>query len=194
MKMHRIAKLITGSSISIFLMLGLNGCASNNPPAPVMPAAPGGPPSSSFASSAVCNNNPFLQKYQCSFMRVEQSARAGDPDAQYALGYLYYYGIGTTQDRQTGLIWIKKAAAQGQTVAQEALRALSGTKSSEKAGSSTVASSSSNTTTASTGSATPSASATQPERPLTDYLPNYGEKRVDTTAPPTVNLSNTPNQ
>ncbi len=118
---------------------------------------------------------------------MEQAARSGDADAQYALGYLYYYGIGTTQDRQTGLIWIRKAAAQGQTVAQDALRALSGT-SSAKAGSATASSTSNTVASSSASSSTASTAASaQPEKPLTDYLPNYGEKRVDTTAPPSVN-------
>ena len=125
----------------------------------------------SFASSTVCSENAFLQKYQCSFHRVEQAARAGDPDAQYALGYLYYYGIGTTQDRQTGLTWIKRAAAQGQPVAQDALKRLSG---------SSVA----------TSSPAKHSNSSASEKALSDYLPNYGQGRVDVTqTPPSVDLN-----
>jgi Sel1 repeat len=170
-------------AISAILLLSLNGCSSTKETSsgmqPLEGAAPG--TSKSFSSSAVCADNPFLQKYQCSFSRIEQAARSGDPDAQYALGYLYYYGVGTTQDRQTGLMWIRKAAAQGQTVAQEALRALSSGSTAHS-----VSSSNSNSAPATTQPAAQS----QPARPLTDYLPNYGEKRINTTeTPPSVNLS-----
>lgn len=149
----------------------LSSCSSNNPPPPA--PGPGGvvvaktaveSPSNSFASTAVCTENAFLQKYQCSFTRIEQAARAGDPDAQYALGYLYYYGIGATQDQQTGLVWIKRAAAQGQPVAKNALKVLS----------------TSNTrgslhTTSSTQANMSTAPDSNPDEPISNYLPNYGQ-------------------
>ncbi len=69
-----------------------------------------------------CRNNVFLKKYNCSLERVEKAARLGDPDAQYALGYMYYYGISTTRDRDTGKHWINKAAAQGQPLAKRAMQ------------------------------------------------------------------------
>jgi TPR repeat protein len=37
-------------------------------------------------------------------------ATHGDVAAQYGLGYAYYNGIGVAQDRDTGRLWIKKAA------------------------------------------------------------------------------------
>jgi TPR repeat protein len=185
MKFQYLIKIFFGAGVSALLMLGLSGCASNRE-APVSTAeAAGAHRASSFASSTVCANNPFLQRYQCSFTRIEQAARSGDPDAQYALGYLYYYGIGTTQDRQTGLVWIRKAAAQGQSVAQQALKTLSSSQPvKSKSGTSSSAP-------ANDSSSSPSNHPQQPDKPLTDYLPNYGEKRVDTTAtpPPSVNLS-----
>lgn len=217
MNLQKLIKMGAGLSSSVIILAGLNGCTSNQPAAPYSAANPK-QPSASFESSAICANNSFLQKYQCSFVKVEQAARAGDPDAQYALGYLYYYGIGTAQDRQTGLMWIRKAAAQGQPVAQQALQALSTTKPAKKTLSTTTASPTSATSSSSTAtslgsaggpttnntassasasstssSSTPAAS-TQPARPLTDYLPNYGEKRVDTTATttPAVDLSAPP--
>lgn len=203
-----------GLSSSVILLIGLNGCSSTHTTAPYSSVNGVTQPPVSFESSTTCANNAFLQKYQCSFIKVEQAARAGDPDAQYALGYLYYYGIGTAQDRQTGLLWIRKAAAQGQPVAQEALQALSTSKPNKSAKTNSTSSSSSSaatplgsagsTNTSGGGSnnnsnslSNTSSSATnaQPDRPLTDYLPNYGEKRVDTTStPPSVNLSAPPDQ
>lgn len=186
---------------SLLIVSGIAGCSShqNN----VSPPANGEPvrPSSSFASSSVCSNNAFLQKYQCSSTLISQAARSGDPDAQYALGYLYYYGIGVTQDRQTGLVWIRKAASQGQPVAQQALKALSANQPIPKKNPvSTPNQSDVNTVPVATsnnrnpGPGTPETPPTTPppaEKPLTEYLPNYGEKRIDTTTtpPPAVNLS-----
>lgn len=70
--------------------------------------------------SAACIGNAYLQKYGCSLERIQQAARNGDPDAQYALGYMYYYGIGTVRDTQTAALWIKRSAAQGQPLATKA--------------------------------------------------------------------------
>lgn len=34
----------------------------------------------------------------------------GSPDAQYAVGYMYYYGLGVAQDTEIGYFWIQRAA------------------------------------------------------------------------------------
>ncbi len=186
---------------SILIVLGIEGCSHNHNNVPLSTHAEPVTPSSSFASSSVCTSNAFLQKYQCSFTRISQAARAGDPDAQYALGYLYYYGIGATQDRQTGLVWIRKAASQGQPVAQQALKALSTNQPVPKKVPVAIPNQSDVNTvpvaTSSNPNPGPGAPETPPttpppaEKPLTEYLPNYGEKRIDstTTPPPAVNLS-----
>jgi hypothetical protein len=67
-----------------------------------------------------CQNNPYLMKYGCSVDRIQTAAENGDPDAQYGLGYMYYYGIDTVRDQQTAQLWIKRAADQGQPLAQKA--------------------------------------------------------------------------
>jgi len=56
--------------------------------------------------------------------QLEQAADAGDPDAQYALGYMYYYGKGVSQNTQTALNWMKRAAVQGQSQAMNAMALL----------------------------------------------------------------------
>ncbi len=56
--------------------------------------------------------------------QLQQAAQAGDPDAQYALGYMYYYGKNVPQNTQTAMDWIKRAAVQGQTQATKALALL----------------------------------------------------------------------
>lgn len=71
-----------------------------------------------------CSGNRFLMRFGCSVDRVQSAAQGGNADAQYALGYMYYYGIGTVQDRSTGRMWIQRAASQGQPLAQRAMRLL----------------------------------------------------------------------
>src|SRR3990167_5127501 len=67
-----------------------------------------------------CSTNVYLAKYGCSLERVQVAAENGSADAQYALGYMYFYGIGTVQDKQTASLWIQRSAAQGQPLAKKA--------------------------------------------------------------------------
>src|SRR3989338_6842637 len=58
-----------------------------------------------------------------SFPQVKQAAREGDPDAQYALGYMYFYGKnGARQDVALGQQWIEQAASSGQPQALQAIK------------------------------------------------------------------------
>lgn len=45
----------------------------------------------------------------------------GNAEAQYAVGYMYYYGYGVAQDTQVGFFWIKRAANQGYAPALKAI-------------------------------------------------------------------------
>lgn len=36
----------------------------------------------------------------------------GNADAQYAVGYMYYYGYGVAQDTDVGTFWIERSARQ----------------------------------------------------------------------------------
>jgi len=45
----------------------------------------------------------------------------GTPEAQYAVGYMYYYGYGVAQDTDVGYFWIKRSADQGYQPAVKAL-------------------------------------------------------------------------
>ena len=74
------------------------------------------------APKATCAGNPYLQKYDCSISAMQQAAIQGDADAQYALGYMYYYGVDTTVDKSAAAIWIHKAAVAGQPLALQAQR------------------------------------------------------------------------
>ncbi|MCF6281054.1 MAG: SPOR domain-containing protein [Candidatus Polarisedimenticolaceae bacterium] len=55
----------------------------------------------------------------------EPLAIRGYSQAQYTLGYLYYYGLGISQNSEVGKRWISSAAAKGDPLAIEALALIS---------------------------------------------------------------------
>lgn len=54
------------------------------------------------------------QDYRRAFIRLKPEAARGQPDAMYAVGYMYYYGQGVVEDRKKAWYWINKAAQLGQ--------------------------------------------------------------------------------
>jgi DamX protein len=65
-----------------------------------------------------------IQLNNLSLEQLNMAADAGDPDAQYALGYMYYYGKHVPQNNQIALNWMRRAAVQGQEQAIKALALL----------------------------------------------------------------------
>lgn len=65
-----------------------------------------------------------VQNYRLAFIRLKPEAMKGQPDAQYAVGYMYYYGQGVTEDRKQACYWIQSAANAGQPDAIAALKIL----------------------------------------------------------------------
>ena len=63
--------------------------------------------------------------YANAFHQLLPIAVSGDKEAQYAVGYMYYNGLGVAQDTQTGIFWMHKSADQKYPPAQNALKALS---------------------------------------------------------------------
>lgn len=53
-----------------------------------------------------------------------QKAHSGDAQAQTELGILYHSGDGVAQDYGKAREWLEKAAAQGDTAAQQVLKRL----------------------------------------------------------------------
>lgn len=64
------------------------------------------------------------EEYRSAFVRLKPEAEKGQRDAQYAVGYMYYYGKGVIEDRKKAWFWINAAANLGQVDAKEALRIL----------------------------------------------------------------------
>jgi TPR repeat protein len=65
-----------------------------------------------------------VENYRTAFIRLKPEAEKGQPDAQYAVGYMYYYGQGIVEDRKKAWFWINAAANLGQPDAKEAIRIL----------------------------------------------------------------------
>ncbi|WP_131781757.1 SEL1-like repeat protein [Legionella gresilensis] len=65
--------------------------------------------------------------YRKAFIRLKPEADKGQCDAQYAIGYMYYYGRGVVEDRRKAWYWIRRAASQGQPEAVAAVKILTTT-------------------------------------------------------------------
>lgn len=65
-----------------------------------------------------------IQNYRAAFIHLKPEAAKGQPDAQYAVGYMYYYGQGVIENRKEAWFWINKAAAAGQPEAIQAVKIL----------------------------------------------------------------------
>ncbi len=62
-----------------------------------------------------------VQNYRQAFIRLKPVANSGNPKAQYALAYMYYYGQGVVENRPLAIKWMKQAADQGDIDAIKAL-------------------------------------------------------------------------
>ncbi len=60
--------------------------------------------------------------FRQAFHRLLPAAANGNPEAEYAIGYMYYYGYGAPEDSESGLFWINKAAEQQYQPAIQALQ------------------------------------------------------------------------
>ena len=61
------------------------------------------------------------QNFHTAFNLLYASAKGGNLQAQYAVGYMYYYGIGVQRDPIQAVKWFKKSAKFGNVNAINAL-------------------------------------------------------------------------
>lgn len=90
----------------VVLALGfLAGCSKHrhNRPLPIVQPV-----------NVACTQNAYLRQYHCDIDLIERKAEQADADAEYALGYMYFYGINTEKDEYAGAAWMRAAAGQGQ--------------------------------------------------------------------------------
>jgi|SRR5579862_8818940 len=62
--------------------------------------------------------------YKRAMQALMPVAADGSVEAQYAVGFMYYYGYGVSQDTNVGYFWIQRAAAQHYVPAIRALRTI----------------------------------------------------------------------
>jgi TPR repeat protein len=60
--------------------------------------------------------------YKAAFHELLPLALQGNTQAEYAVGYMYYYGYGVPADSESGMAWMDRAASQGSMQAQRALQ------------------------------------------------------------------------
>ena len=65
-----------------------------------------------------------VQDFRQAFIRLRPEADKGNPQAQYAIGYMYYYGQGVIEDRRKAWYWITAAAKNGDLDAKKAMKVL----------------------------------------------------------------------
>lgn len=65
-----------------------------------------------------------VQDFRQAFIRLRPEAEKGNPEAQYAVGYMYYYGQGVIEDRRKAWYWITAAAKKGHQDAKAAMMVL----------------------------------------------------------------------
>jgi TPR repeat protein len=68
----------------------------------------------------------YLQLRERYFAVCQQAAATGDAEAQFYLGRLYEWEIGTPKDLTQALAWYRKAASQGHEKAEDSRRAMEG--------------------------------------------------------------------
>ena len=94
--------------LALSISLALFGCATNKPLDTVS--------SIKLAEEAFAS-----QDYQKTLALMMPLAKQGNPQAEYVVGYLYYYGQGIAADSDQAKFWIRKSAEQGHLPAQQAL-------------------------------------------------------------------------
>ncbi len=92
--------------VMIAVVLFLSGCAS---PQSIMRQA---------------HQNFAQQNYGEAYYYLTKASRYNDPSADYGLGYLYYYGLGTKKDAAEARVWFVKAAKEKYQPAITALQML----------------------------------------------------------------------
>jgi TPR repeat protein len=101
---------VTHLIFMILTSLILSACASYEAPRPNAHTVTNSPATMSYLEQG---KRYFDQGYFKSAMHtLLPLACDGDPEAQYAVGYMYYYGYGVAQDTDVGYFWICRSANQ----------------------------------------------------------------------------------
>jgi TPR repeat protein len=111
MKIHSQLKSILLLLSLLPGLVALNGCSTT----------PDGEMDETAAILTEAHKAYNIKAYKKVFQLIFPLAAAGNDKAQYALGYLFYYGLGVEKSERQAMHWIQQAAAQGNPKAQRAL-------------------------------------------------------------------------
>ena len=105
--------------IPLLIAVFLTGCATNS--SKTIPKQPR--ITSPATLSQLAQGKRLFQGgyYKQAMEQLLPLAAEGNMEAQYAVGYMYYYGFGAIQDTSSGMLWVQRAADQGFEPAAKAL-------------------------------------------------------------------------
>ncbi len=106
-------KIILGLFVCVFV---LSGCTASNEVVEQSTSSASGTAGFMKAKAAY-----LAYDFPVAFPLMLKEAGAGNMQAQYAVGYMYFYGQGIGVDYEESLKWIRKAAEQGYAKAFKAL-------------------------------------------------------------------------
>ena len=98
-----------------FTALFMTGCVTTtkSPNAAQSEQATEHKPSLAEMSELTFGKRLFEQSdYKRAMKQLLPLAARGNPEAQYAVGYMYYYGYGINRDEESGKFWIESSAKQ----------------------------------------------------------------------------------
>jgi len=105
--------------ICLLIVFALNACATSTPPRPSWDDPNFRAQRMKQAAAAY-----GVHRYHLATLLLFPLAQHGEANAQYALGYLLFYGKGAERNRAQAMVWFQKAAAQGDVSAVRALAML----------------------------------------------------------------------
>lgn len=117
-----MSKMVLGLFICV---IALTGCTASNEVNEQSVSSVGGTAQFMKAKAAY-----LAYDFPIAFPLMLKEAGAGNIQAQYAVGYMYFYGQGIGVDYEESLKWIRKAAEQGYAKAFEALAVVNSKRSS----------------------------------------------------------------
>lgn len=110
-------------AICLLAAMFMTGCATTKPERP-KPPYPKQSKVTDITTMSELENGKRLFKdgfYKKAMEQLLPLAAEGNMEAQYAVGYMYYYGFGASQDTSSGEFWIQRSADQHYDPAVQAL-------------------------------------------------------------------------
>jgi TPR repeat protein len=106
-------KILIKTTLLIACLFCITACAPKKNPSSTSPAQ---------ASNLKAGMVSFQKKdYKTAFSILYPLAIQEDDRAEYAIGYMLYYGKAGPANQAEGMNWIRRSAKQGNTLAQRAL-------------------------------------------------------------------------